>query len=291
MSWLSVIEVVTPAFVLVLMGFLFGRFADTDIASLTNVVVYLAAPALIFTSLASGPWINAEMGAMALGSLVLVLGVGLIVRLIAAFYALELGALYLPAMFMNSGNMLLPLSLFAFGEEGLRLSVVVFVTVAVLQSSLGVIIASGRLAPQEILRLPYVYAVAAAFAVHTWGIELSPSISRPVSLLGDMAVPLMLLALGLRLRSVEIHAWRQPLLVSLARIGGGYLVALAFIEFTGLSGVARSCLILAAVMPSAVINFVFAEKYANEAGDVATAIAVSTVVSLITTPLALAFAL
>jgi len=31
MSWLAVIDVITPAFVLVLTGLLFGRFARTDI--------------------------------------------------------------------------------------------------------------------------------------------------------------------------------------------------------------------------------------------------------------------
>ena len=62
-----------------------------------------------------------------------------------------------------------------------------------------------------------------------------------------------------------------------------------FVFATGLDGVARSCLLLASVMPSAVINFVFAEKYANEPGSVATTVVVSTVVSLVTTPLVLAF--
>jgi len=152
-------------------------------------------------------------------------------------------------------------------------------------------IASGRMSPREIFRLPYIYAVAAAFALQVWGVQIPTSMTRPVSLLGDMAVPLMLLALGLRLRSVRIYSWQQPLLICLARIGGGYIIALTFVQITGLSGLPRSCLILAAVMPSAVINFVFAEKYASEAGDVAAAIAVSTVVSLITTPLVLAFAL
>jgi predicted permease len=68
-------------------------------------------------------------------------------------------------------------------------------------------------------------------------------------------------------------------------------MGLLFVTVAGLDGVARDCLLLASIMPAAVINFVFAEKYGKEAGSVATAVAVSTAVSLVTTPLLLAYGL
>jgi hypothetical protein len=101
----------------------------------------------------------------------------------------------------------------------------------------------------------------------------------------------MLFALGLRLRSVRWVSWRAPILITLVRIGGGYLIAAGYVASVGLEGTARSCLLLASVMPAAVINFVFAEKYAAEPGEVAAVVAVSTLVSLLTTPLLLAFGL
>ena len=63
------------------------------------------------------------------------------------------------------------------------------------------------------------------------------------------------------------------------------------LTIVGLEGTARSCLLLGSVMPSAVINFIFAEKFASEPGDVATAVVASTLVSVVTTPLVLAFGL
>jgi len=288
-EWARVLETVAPVFALVAIGYGAGRMLHFDLRTITDVVVYLGGPALIFTSLMHGRLATADIAVVAAGAATIVIGVGTIVLVLAAAMGFRPGALYLPAMFMNAGNMLLPLSLFAFGEEGLRRGVIVFVTVAMLQSSLGVTIASGRPSLLEMFRLPYVYAVGAAFVLRASQTALPEIVDRPLSLLGEVAIPLMLLALGLRLRSVRVVSWRRPFLVALVRVAGGYGVALAFVTLVGVQGTSRACLLLASVMPSAVINFVFAEKYGNESGEVATAVMVSTLVSLITTPLLLAF--
>lgn len=291
MTSATVIEVVAPVFLLIGVGYAFGAFRSVDLTSLTDVVVYLAAPALIFHSLITGTLHREEMLELAAGVTTVVVGVGLVLLVVSRVLGYRPGALYLPAMFMNAGNMLLPLTLLAFGEAGLRRAVVIFVTVAVLQSSLGVTIARGYPSPFEMFRLPYIYAVAAAWAVREGYFSLWPPAGEAVELVGHMAVPAMLLALGLRLRTVEPGAWSRPLAVATLRIGGGYVVALAFVTSFGVEGLARSCLLLASVMPSAVINFVFAEKYGNASGDVATAVIVSTVASVVTTPLLLAYGL
>ena len=289
MSWNEVLSTVSPVFAVAAIGYMFGPRLGIDLATVTQLVVYLAGPALIFAGLIEGPAAPSSTAVVVLGVVVIVLGVGVLLWLVARMTGYRPGSLFLPAMFMNSGNMLLPLSLFAFGEPGLRHSIVIFVTVAVLQSSIGVAIASGGTSVWEVFRLPYIYAVAAAIGVRSAGVAPPATVARVIGLVGDMAIPLMLFALGLRLRSVSLVSWRTPLLIALTRIGGGYLVAAAYVDWVGLQGTARSCLLLASVMPSAVVNFIFAEKYAAEPGEVAAAVAVSTLVSLFTTPLLLAF--
>ena len=88
-----------------------------------------------------------------------------------------------------------------------------------------------------------------------------------------------------------MESWRAPLWVSAARIGGGFAVGWTYVTGAGVEGTARGCLLLASVMPAAVVNFVFAEKYANAAGGVATAVVVSTLISLAVIPLVLAVAI
>jgi predicted permease len=291
MPWHAVVDVVLPVFVLMAVGWLLGSVRSVDLALLTDIVVYIASPCLIFASLTAEELDLAQMALLAAGATWIVVSVGLLLRLAAHAVGARLGALYLPAMFMNAGNMLIPLSLFAFGQDGLRSGVTIFVTLTVLQSSLGVTIASGRMSWTEMFKYPHIYSVALALAVSRWDVTLPALISRPVALLGDMAIPMMLMALGLRLRTVRIEAWRGPLVATTARVVGGYAMGSLFVQAVGLQGVARDCLLLASIMPAAVVNFVFAEKYGNESGAVATAIAVSTAVSLVTTPLLLAYGL
>lgn len=291
MPWHAVLDVVLPVFVLMAIGWLLGRLRSVDLGLLTDIVVYIASPCLILASLTSAELDLTQMAMLAAGATWIVVSVGVLLRFAAHVVGARLGALYLPAMFMNAGNMLIPLSLFAFGEEGLRHGVTIFVTLTVLQSSLGVTIASGRLSLAEMFKYPHIYAVVLALAVHRLQIDLPPLIARPVALLGEMAIPLMLMALGLRLRTVRVGAWRGPLVATIARVVGGYAMGSLFVYLAGLQGAARDCLLLASIMPAAVVNFVFAEKYGNESGAVATAIAVSTAVSLVTTPLLLAYGL
>jgi predicted permease len=59
----------------------------------------------------------------------------------------------------------------------------------------------------------------------------------------------------------------------------------------GLEGAARGVLILQCSMPIAVINYLLAEKYERQAADVASAIVLSTLISLTTLPLILAWLL
>jgi predicted permease len=286
---LEVLGIVAPVFMLIGLGWLLGSLRRIDVTSLTEVVVYLSGPALVFRALTHDRLELAEIGVLASGSLFIVLAVGGMVALAARGVGRRPGALYLPAMFMNAGNMLLPLSLFAFGPEGLRKAAVIFATMCLLQSTLGVAIASGRRDFREALRLPYIYAVAAAFGLRALDLAVPKLLERPIELVADTAVPLMLLALGLRLRTVVIGSLTRPLLITVARVGGGYAAASVFVWTMGIHDTTRAVLLLASVMPAAVVNFVFAEKYGNESGDVATAVFASTVVSIFTTPLVLAF--
>jgi predicted permease len=141
------------------------------------------------------------------------------------------------------------------------------------------------------LRFPHIYAIVLSLAFNVAEFRVAPVFQRPIELVGDTAVPLMLIALGLRLCSVRISSWRRPMLVTLVRLAGGYATGLIFVTVFQLQGDARGCLLLASVMPAAVVTFVFAEKYGRDGGDVAATVALSTVVSTVTTPLLLAYGL
>ena len=289
MSAGEILQITGPVFVLVAVGYVATRWLRLDNSTLTDYVVYLASPALIFSALSTGPLVVRDVALLTGALFFIVFGVGAALLGFAMLSGRRLGRLYLPAMFMNAGNMLLPLCLFAFGEEGLKTGVIIFVIVAVLQSSVGVVIASGKPSLIEMFRLPHIYAVVAALLLRAGEWTIPVFLSRALRLLGDTAIPLMVIALGMRLRTVRVDSWAGALWVSAARMVGGYLLGLCFVEFWQIEGVLRGCILLAAAMPAAVINFVFAEKYGGRADDVAAAVFVSTVCATVLIPLVLAF--
>jgi hypothetical protein len=289
MSIPAVVETVLPVFALIGVGFAVSSWWRLDLRTLTEIVVNLAGPCLVFHSLSAGAISVEQLALLAGGTVTIILGVGALVAAVAAVAGKKPGTLYLPAMFMNAGNMLLPLSLFAFGEEGLRSAVVIFATATLMQTTLGVAIASGGFRPRETLRLPYVYAAFLGLAVSFSGIAVAPVLERPVSLLADLAIPLMLISLGVRLRLSGLDSWKRPSLAVAARLAGGYAMGSLVVTVTGAEATERSVLLLASAMPSAVINFVFAEKYGGGSAEVAAAVFLSTVASLVVTPLVLTF--
>ena len=123
----------------------------------------------------------------------------------------RIAALVLVALLPNAGNFGLPVTRFAFGDEGLARAGVFFITASVLTYTVGVFVASlGRRGPGEalrgLLRVPTLYAVAAGFVIAGMGWSLPGPVDRTVSLLADACIPVFLIVLGMQLRSAS---WRE----------------------------------------------------------------------------------
>ncbi len=199
---------------------------------------------------------------------------------------------YLPALAIgNHGNMGLPLCVFAFGETGLALGVAVFVTASVVQVSFTPILQSQASPVRTLATTPVIYGAAVGSVVFAGDVQLPEWIATTVGLLGDVTIPLMLLALGNTIGG--LRAKRLPMALSLgaARLGIGFAVAFAIAELFGLEGVSRSVLILQGAMPSAVFNYLFAARYDRDPDDVASIVLTSTLLSAATLPLLVSYAL
>ena len=107
---------------------------------------------------------------------------------------------------------------------------------------------------------------------------------EPIEMLGAMAIPLMLLNLGAQLRTLEITDLRHSLVVVAIRMGGGVACAALFVTLFDVTGIDRQVLLLNSIMPAAVINVVIAQRYDANPAAVASAIVLSTLLSLLTIP-------
>jgi predicted permease len=282
---------VVPVFILIAIGFFFARYKKISLEPITEIVVYLGAPCLVFTSLASKHLFMADIAVILAGNLGILAGVGLLVFLYALLTRFYSPGLTLPVLFMNAGNMGLPLSLFAFGDPGLQRGTLFYVINTLLHYSLGLYILGGRGSAGEIFRLPLIYAAVGGLLFNVAEIQIPEPIFQPLSLLGLSVIPLMLVSLGYRLYSLRSLAWGHSFAGAVIRVVGGFASAYLIVTLLGIEGINRQVILLYGSLPSAVINFMLTEKYSRDPELAASIILFSTVLSLVSVPMVLWFIL
>jgi predicted permease len=286
---LTVIETIFPVFSIIVLGYLLARAKRIDIPTISEIAVNVTSPCLIFLSIARREIVAEEWLTMGGGAVAIVLGTGAAMWLYQRAAGLRMRGLYLPAMFMNSGNMALPMALLAFGPEGFDKAIIFFITIAILNFSLGVFIAKGEGGLREVFRLPLIYAAVAGLSFSLLGLSLPKFLATPVGMLADTAIPLMIINLGVQLRSLTVSDLRHAAAGVFIRMGCGLLIALCFVSIFGVEGLSRSIILLVSIMPPAVFNVILAQKYDADADAVASTIVMGTLLSIVTTSIFLMF--
>ena len=276
---------VVPVFLLIAAGFTFAHWKKISLTSVTEIIVYLGTPSLVFSSLASKPLFASDIMVLSGGVLLIFTGVGLLIRLYFFLTGLRSRGFALPTLFMNAGNMGIPLAWFAFGEEGMQRATLMFVIITFLQYSLGIYILNGRGNWTEIFRLPLIYAAIAGLTVNLAQLKIPELLLQPVIMLGQATIPIMLISLGYRLYQVESLQLGHALGGALLRILGGFAAANIAVNLIGAEGVNRQVLLLYGALPAAVINFILTEKYRQDPGLAASIVVLSTFISVLTIPL------
>ena len=275
---------VIPVFLLIAAGFAFAHWKKINLNSVTEIIVYLGTPSLVFSSLAGKPLFATDIAVLSAGILLIFAIVGFFIRLYFLVSGFSSRGFALPTLFMNAGNMGIPLALFAFGQAGLQRATLMFVIITFLQYSLGIYILNGRSNWTEIFRLPLIYAALAGLSVNLAQISLPEVLLRPIIMLGQATIPIMLISLGYRLHEVESLQWGHALGGALARIGGGFAAANLAVHLIGAEGVNRQVLLLYGALPAAVVNFVLTEKYRQDPALAASIVVISTFISIFTIP-------
>jgi malate permease and related proteins len=285
MELLTPLSPVIPVFLLVAVGFIFAHWKEISLASVTEIIVYLGTPSLVFSSLASKPLHAGDIAVLFAGILIIFAGVGLLIRLYFFVFGFTSRGFALPTLFMNAGNMGIPLALFAFGEQGMQRATLMLVIITFLQYSLGIYILNGRSNWTEIFRLPLIYAAIAGLFFNLAQIKIPELLLQPVLMLGQATIPMMLISLGYRLYQVESLQLGHAVGGTLLRIFGGFAAANIAVHMIGAEGVNRQVLLLYGSLPSAVVTFVLTEKYRQDPGLAASIVVLGTFISVLTIPM------
>ena len=285
-------SILLPVFIVAGIGFAWARLGlPLDRGFVSRLVINIATPCLILDSVSKLGLPLSEFTTMLASALIMYAAAALGASLILRLAGLPQRS-FLPSMtFGNAGNIGLPLSYFAFGDEGLGLSSGVFLVAVVLQFTLAPALQDGRPALKTLATTPVVYGSALGVTLLATGIALPSWLDRTVGLLADIAIPLALLTLGFALAEFRIRRASIAIGLGLGRLALGFGVALGVSELLGLTGVARSVLILTGSMPTAVVCYLLAERYGCDPDDVAGVVLVSTLTAAFLLPLLVAYAL
>jgi predicted permease len=286
-----ILAIVFPVYAIVALGFFYGRSHRPDMRFANQLNMDIFVPALVFAALASKQFELTQHLNLLLGAAAVVLGSGLLAWPVARMLGVAPKTFVPPMMFTNSGNMGLPLAVLAFGEDALQAAVVLFFVENTLHYLLGTWMLDHRAKPWTLWRVPVIAASLAGLVVSLLKLPLWQPAWLSIKLLGDIAIPLLLFSLGVRLTASKLGDWHISLVGALLAPASGLLIAAVMNAALGLAGREAAMLLLFGALPPAVLNFVFAEKYQQEPARVASIVMVGNAVSLLVIPLTLAWVL
>jgi malate permease and related proteins len=282
---------ILPIFAIAGAGFLLARYAKVDVKVVSRLVFFALMPCLAFrmliTSSASGPNVVRLM----VLSVLIMLTMGVVGYIAAKPLGLDGSsrrAFLMVVMFSNSGNYGLPVVQFAFGPEALTYGTILFLSSSVTTYLASAFFAGSRRgqilgALDKIWRMPSLYGVAAALIVLAIGHPVPEGIMRPVTMLSDAALPVMILVLGMQLERAAwparpgIVIWAVAISLLIAPF-----VALGLTAVLGITGPARQAAVILSSMPVAVVTTILALEFGLAPEFVTAAVFVSTLASPLT---------
>jgi hypothetical protein len=252
------------------------------------LVATVGTPSLVFSNLATTPFDSGTLASLAAATVLAIAS-----YLAVGALALKAGGLslrtYLPSLsFPNAGNLGLPLALYAAGQEGLNDAIIIFSIISIANMTVGQLLAAGKGSWRRAARSPIIPAVALGIGCAYFSVKLPLWASNTLSLLSSLTIPLMLLMLGTSLARIHVTGFPRAAALSCLRIGMGTVAGFVLAAAFGFTGPERVAFVLQCAMPVAVYNYLFAQMYDNDPEDVASLVIVSTVFSVVTTPILLA---
>ncbi len=281
-----VLVVVLPVLLLVLIGYALGAQRRYTMRSLSDLTIYLTLPCLIFASLVHSPFEATAFIEIGSAALFVIAGCGVGVFLyLRLTHRPDLQILYPTIMFVNAGNLALPLVQFAWGEAGFTKAVIFQAVSTSLLYTLGVYLVSRDRDPRKLFSLPFVYAAAGGLALSGFHVHVPDPMIQIISFIGGAALPVLLVMLGFELHSIRIRDLKIAVAGSGLRLGLGLGLALAFVALVAVDPLTRKIIIFDASMPSAVGAVVLAVRFNSHPEVSSSIVLMTTLISLLTIPL------
>mgnify|MGYP001498052516 CR=1 FL=1 len=287
-------EVLFPVFFIVGIGYYLGKKDPKfDTTFITNYSANFGAPALFIFAITSSGVTYRVFSEYFVYSIIALTCFALIGIIFLFFMKKDISRELPPFFLPNTGNMGIPICLFAYGSLGMGVAAAISSLVVLLHFTANIFLASKKFDIKIILKSPSTYAVIIAVGFLYFDMEMPKVILNTVMLLGYAMIVLILMSLGVSLTQLKVFSLKNSLISSVGRVVIGPIIGFLIIKIFNLSGFAAGVLLIQSSMPSAILTYLIASMYSPKeiVDSISSMIVVSTLMSLITIPIIVFIAL
>jgi len=286
--YIKLFEVLFPVFFIVGIGYFVGKKnPNLDTSFITDYSANFGTPALVIFALTSSGVSFAIFAEYFIYSLIAIICFAITGIIFLIFqkkdYVRELPPFILP----NTGNMGIPICLFAYGTIGMGVAAAISTIVVLLHFTLNIFLASKKFDLNIIIKSPSFYAILITILLLYYEIETPTFVLNTVMLLAYAMIVMILMSLGVALTQLKVFSFKNALISSIGRVIIGPIIGFALIKVFNLSGFTAGVLLIQSSMPSAILTYLIASMYSPKeiVDNISSMIVVSTLMSLITVPI------
>ena len=306
-STLQILSLTAPLFLLVALGYLLARFGGWQgvvADALAKFVFNVAVPALLFqlmSDFSKLPRVDPKLLIAYFGGTfviyALAIGIG---RTLFAHNGESASVFGMGTVFGNTVLLGIPLTRVTLGEQAMpAISLVIVFNSLVLWTLVTVSVewarhrapslASFARTARDVVLNPVVASILIGTGFGFTGLALPETIDRTISLLGDAAAPLSLIALGMSLHEFGVReGWRESFAMTTLKLAGLPLAVYGLARALDLPPLETQAITVLAALPVGANVYLMAKAFGTLGGPVSSSIVLSTAVSALTTPLVIA---
>ena len=287
-------EVLFPVFFIVGTGYFLGKKnPNFDTSFITTYSGNFGTPSLVIFALTAGGITFEVFSEYFIYAIILLTSFGLVglifLLLMKKDYIRELPTFILP----NTGNMGIPICLFAYGKLGMGIAAAISSLVVLLHFTLNIFLAKREFDFKVILKSPSFYAIIVTILFLYFEYPIPQFVMNTVMLLAYGMIVMILMSLGVALTQMKVFSLKDALITSIGRVIVGPIIGFILIKMFNLTGYAAGVLLIQSSMPSAILCYLVASMYSPKeiVDNIASMIVVSTLMSLVTVPIIVFIAL
>ena len=291
--YIKIFEVIFPVFFVIGVGYYLGKKnPKIDTNFITDFAGNIGTPAMIFYTVTTTGITLSIFIHYFFYAIIMIGGFAVLGLLILLFLKKDLSMELPPLILPNTGNMGVPICLFAYGTAGLGVASAVASVIILFHFTLGVFLAKKSFSMDVVIKSPPVYAIIISVLFLYYQIETPLFLENTTFLLTYATIFLVLMSLGIALTRLKFSL-KDSIILSICRVILGPLIAFLVIYYFDLSGYAAGVLLIQGAMPSAILNYLVGAIYSPKkiVDSIASTIVVSTLMSFITIPIVVFFAL